>query len=172
MKKSPTTKSKSTAHSNIRLRGFFRVQITEDIGGKTKVVGDSGWRENQVTNLGIQDYLVNPLMGAAGKTVSHMALGTGGAPAASDTSLAGEITHATNSRKTVSTSVVSSKTAQFTAAFASAASFITATANISNIGLFHTSTTAGGTLFAGNTYTSSSLATNQSVNATYQIRFS
>lgn len=161
-------KTKSIHKDGLKLRGFFRVQITE----AGKVVGDSGWKENQVTNLGIQDYLVNPLMGAAGKTVSHMALGTGGAPAASDTSLSGEITHATNSRKTVSTSVVSSKTAQFTAAFNSSDSFVTATANISNIGLFHTSTTAAGTLFAGNTYTSSSLATNQNVNATYQIRFS
>lgn len=170
---STATKTRKNIHrDHIKLRGFFRVNITEHKNGKEVIVGDSGWRENQVTNLGIQDYLVNPLMGAAGKNVSHMALGTGGAPAAADTTLAGEITHASNSRKTVSTSVVSSKTAQFTAAFASSASFVTASVNISNIGLFHTSTTAGGTLFAGNTYTSSSLATNQNVNATYQIRFS
>jgi hypothetical protein len=60
-----------------------------------------------------------------------------------------------------------------TATFASANSFITATASISNIGLFQTSgpTTASGTLYAGNTYTSSSLATNQNVNATYTITF-
>jgi hypothetical protein len=161
-------KSRKGAHSNIRLRGFFRLQITEE----GKIVGDSGWKENQVTNLGIQDYLVNPLMGASGKNVSHMALGTGAAPASDATSLSGEITHATNSRKTVSTSVVSSRTAQFTAAFNSADSFVTTTINISNIGLFHTSTTAAGTIFAGNTYASSSLATNQNVNATYQIRFS
>ncbi len=177
MKTSTKTKS-SVPHSKVHLRGFFRVQIVEERGKSGKmlksprVVGDTGWRENQVTNLGIQDYLVNPIMGAAGKTVSHMALGTGGAPASNDTGLSGEITHASNSRKTVSTSVVASRTAQFTAAFASSASFVTNTANISNIGLFHTSTTAAGTLFAGNTYTSSSLATNQSVNATYQIRFS
>lgn len=170
--KTKRSSNKAVHHDGVRLRGFFRVQITEDANGKTRIVGDSGWRENQVTNLGIQDYLVNPLMGAAGKSVSHMALGTGGAPASNDTSLGGEITHAASSRKTVSTSVVSSRTAQFTAAFNSVDSFVTATANISNIGLFHTSTTAAGTLFAGNTYTSSSLATNQNVNATYQIRFS
>ena len=156
-----------------KLRGFFRVNLVEDSAdGKQKIVGDSGWRENQVTNLGIQDYLVDHLIGnAGGKAVTHMALGTGGAPAAADTSLAGEITHATNSRKTVSTSIVASKTGQFTAAFNSADSFVTASVNISNVGLFETSTTQGGTLFAGNTYTSSSLATNQNVNVTYQIRF-
>lgn len=161
-------KSKSAVKDGIKLKGFFRLQITEE----GKVVGDSGWRENQVTNDGISQYLVNALCNASPKSVSHLALGTGGAPAAGDTSLAGEITHAANSRKSVSTSSISSKTAQFTAAFNSADSFVTASVNISNIGLFHTSTTAAGTLFAGNTYTSSSLATNQNVNATYQIRFS
>jgi len=154
----------------IKVQGFFRVQITEDGKG---VVGDSGWRENQVTNLGIQDYLCDNLTGGAGgKSVTHVALGTGGAPASNATALPGELTHAAGARKAVSTSIVASRTAQFTAAFASSDSFVTASVNISNIGLFETSTTEGGTLFAGNTYTSSSLATNQNVNATYQIRFS
>lgn len=156
-------------HSGVRLRGFFRVQIED--GPTGKIVGDSGWRENQVTNDGIQDYLCTRLAGGTGKTVSHMALGTGTAPASNGTSLNGELTHVSDARKTVSSSIVSSRTAQFTAAFNSADSFITATANISNIGLFHTSTTAAGTIFAGNTYSSSSVATNQNVNATYQIRF-
>lgn len=150
-------------------RGFYRVQITEDGKG---VVGDSGWHENQVTNDGITQYLVNWLLGAtgSGKSVTHLALGTGGAPAAGDTALTGENTEAAG-RQAVSTSVVASKTAQFTGQFASANSFVTATRNISNIGLFNTSTAATGTLFAGNTYASSSCATNQNVNATYQIRF-
>lgn len=157
---------------NGKLKGFFRVNITEDVNGKQKIVGDSGWKENQVTNLGIQDYLVDNLLGASGsKSVSHMALGTGGAPASNATSLTGEITQATDSRKSVTTSVVDSRTAQFTAAFNSVDSFVTASLDISNVALFETSTTSGGTLFAGNTYTSSSLATNQNVNVTYQIRF-
>ena len=184
--------SKTTTHDGMRVRGFFRLQITEDgkvvgdsgIGADGKLIemgGGPGMRENQVTNLGIQNYVVNRLMGAAaGTTVGYMALGTGTAPAASDTTLNGENFHkstnsTTNSRASVSTSVVSSKTAQFTAAFNSANSFVTATANISNIGLFDsylTSLANVGTLFAGNTYASSSVATNQNVNATYQIQFS
>lgn len=168
-------------HDTAKLGGFFRLQIVED----GKVVGDSGvdekgnlingdgFRENQVTNLGIQDYLVQWLTaGSGGKNITHMALGTGTAPGSSATSMNGEITDASNSRKSVSSSIVASRTAQFTAAFNSVDSFITATKNISNIALFNTSTTNVGTLFAGNTYTSSSLATNQSVNATYQIRIS
>lgn len=152
---------KSNSHSSgLKVRGFFRVQITEDGKG---VMGDSGWRENQVTNLGIREYVVDWLTSGAGKSVSHMALGTGGAPASNATSLSGELTHSTSGRAAVSSSVVASGTAQFTGAFASANSFVTATANISNIGLFNVSTTGAGTLFAGNTFASSSCATNQSV---------
>lgn len=164
----------TTARDSVQVHGFFRVQVSEERGDGVKVVvGDSGWRKNQVVNLGFDQYLCQTLAGAAGsKTVSHMALGTGGAPAATDTSLAGEVTHATDSRKSVSTSTIASKTVQFTAAFNSAASWITANVNISNIGLFNVSQTSSGTIFAGNTYTSSTVATNQNVNATYQIRFS
>ena len=149
----------------IRVRGFYRVQITE----KDKLVGDSGWKENLVTNLGFNQYLVSALGSIAGsKYVSHAALGTGGAPAATDTALAGELAENVRSAVTAATSS-NSKTVRFTATFASANSFATATRNISNIGLFNSSST--GTLFAGNTYTSSAVATNQNVNATYDIIF-
>lgn len=160
-------------NSQTKVRGFFRLEITEKDPktGKDKVVGKTGWLKNQVTNLGIDAYLVDAIIGNSPITVSHMALGTGGAPASNATVLAGEITHAAGSRQAVTTSVVASRTAQFTGQFASANSFITAALNISNIGLWNTSTTEGGTLFAGNTYASSALATNQNVNATYQIRF-
>ena len=170
--------SKSKSHSDsMKVRGFFRVQLTEDGKG---VVGDSGWNENLVTNQGINDYLVTWLTsGAGGKYVQYAALGTGVAPIASDTTLSGENFHkstnaTTNSRASVSSSIIASATAQFTAAFASANSFVTATANIANIGLFNTYLTSlanAGVLFAGNIFASSSCATNQSVNATYQIRF-
>ncbi len=157
---------KTKGHSDgIKLQGFFRVQVTEDGKG---VIGDSGWQKNQVTNLGIQQYIVNWLTSGAGKSVTYMALGTGGAPASTDTTLSGELTHSTSGRAAVSSSIVASGTAQFTGAFASANSFVTATANISNIGLFNTSTTAVGTLFAGNTFASSSCATNQSVRSNWR----
>lgn len=156
------------------VRGFFRLNITEDKDGKEVVVGDSGLRENQVVNTGIRDFLVDHLLGDSGnsKSISHMALGTGSAPASNGTALQGEIEDASNSRKAVSTSVVASRTAQFTAQFASSASFVTASKAISNVGLFDSSAVTGGALFAGNTYTSSSLNTNQNVNVTYQVRLS
>lgn len=164
------SKSKNNVSTDsVKVHGFFRLQITEGKGSDTRVVGDSGWRKNTVTNLGFRDYLVDAIINNSPISVSHIALGTGGAPNATDTALAGEIMSSTQ-RGAVSTSIVASKTAQFTAGFASSDSFLTAASNLSNVGLFNSSTS--GTLFAGNTYTSSSCDTNQNVNVTYQIRFS
>jgi len=154
------------------VKGFSRVQITEDRDGKEVVVGDSGWSgPNQITNLGFLNFLVLSLGSSTGsKYVSYVALGTGSAPNATHTTLDGEIMDSTQ-RKAVTFGSVSSTTAQFTATFASSDSFLSAAAELSNIGLF-AATTTNDTLFAGNTYTSSSCDTNQNVNVTYQIRFS
>ncbi len=148
----------------IKVKGAFRINITED--GEIK--GDSGWMGNAVVNLGFNHYLVSTLGAVAGsKQISHAGLGTGTQPGAAATSLEGE----TDKRTTVTAATTTgSKTLRLTATFGSSDSFVTATRNISNIGLFNTS--AGGTVFAGNTYASSSCATNQDVNATYDIIFS
>lgn len=157
---------KTRCHSDgLAVKGFFRVQLTEEGKG---VVGDSGWTQNQVTDLGIRQYVVDWLCSGAGKSITYMALGTGTVVGAAATALIGELTHSTSGRANCSSagsSIIASGTAQFTGAFASAASFVTTTANISCIGLYNTSTTNVGTLFAGNTFASSSCATNQSVNA-------
>jgi hypothetical protein len=158
-----------------KVRGMFRIQIEEN----GEIVGNSGWRKNLITNLGFNQYIVSRLgTGLTGSQVSHAALGTGAAPAATDTTLSGEVS--TNGSGSVVRAAVTAATSSNskalvnTATFSSANSFLTASANISNIGLFGVSgpTTASGTLFAGNTYASSTLATNQNVNVTYQINFS
>lgn len=150
----------------IKIKGMFRLKITDS----DRIIGDTGWRENQVTNLGFNQYLVSALGSISGsKYISHAAVGTGGAPAATDTALAGE--QSVRNAVTAATSS-GSKTVRFTGTFASADSFVTASKNLSNIGLFNTSTAAGGTLFAGNTYASSAVATNQNLNYTYDIIFS
>jgi hypothetical protein len=152
----------------IGIHGFSRVQIEQD----GKIVGDSGFvGPNQITNLGFLNFLVKNLGQSAGSVqIGYVALGTGGAPASNATTLPGEIMSSTQ-RKTVTFASVSSTTAQFTATFSSSDSFLSAAANLSNIGLYFSSET-NDTLFAGNTYTSSSCDTNQNVNVTYQIRFS
>lgn len=163
------SKKSNGTTDNVKLRGFFRVQLTE--AGKG-VVGDSGWNENQTTDNGVRDYLVKAMLGSAGSlSVSYLGLGTGTAPGTTATTLDGELFHnstnaTVNSRASATTSITASRTAVMTAAFLSANSFVTATANISNVGLFNsylTSLANVGTLLAGNTFASSSCATNQSV---------
>jgi hypothetical protein len=147
----------------VRVRGFFRVQIEDEEFG---TVGDTGWRENQITNLGFLN-VVNQLgTSLTGSKHSHLALGSGGAPASNATTLPGEV----EVRAALTAASSGSTALQMTATFASSASFVTNTQNISNIGVFGTS--SGGTLLSGNTYASSSCATNQAVNATYTWTFS
>ena len=151
-------------NDGIRVKGSFRLNITED----GKVVGDSGWYENVVTNDGFLGYLVKLIGGISGSSqIGYAALGTGGAPATNATTLTGEL--ASRAAVTAASSS-SSKAVQFTATFSSSDSFVAGTSNISNIGLFATNTS--GTLFSGNTYASSSCATNQDVNVTYVLSFS
>ena len=152
----------------IRARGFYRLQICEQDG---RVAGDSGWRENTVVNLGFQDYLAATLGAVAGsKQITFAMLGTGTAPGATDTSLNGEITDVAATRCAVTPTTIASKTVQF--AFTLSSAVYTAAKTIQNVGLInHSSTATAGTIFSGNTYTTSALATNQSVNGSYQIRF-
>ncbi len=151
----------------IKILGFSRVRLR---GSDGKLEGDSGWTgPNEITNTGFQEYLVHAIMSTAThEFVSAMALGTGTEPGAANTSLAGEV----EKRQTVSPSVVASKTAQFNATFDSGLSFVTDTQNIRNVGLFYFTSAGSGSIFAGNTYASSSCATNQQVEVSYQIRFS
>lgn len=161
-------KAIAVPRDGIKVRGFYRVQIM-DPEDEFKPVGDSGWLENLITNEGKLGFLVKLLGSLAGSSqISHMALGTGGAPIATDTTLAGE----QSVRTAVTAASNGSTSVQFTATFSSAGSFVTATKNLSNIGLFGTVTAAAGTIFAGNTYASSACATNQNVNCTYTITFS
>lgn len=160
-------KSKCTKDT-INAKGFFRLNIVEN----GKVVGDSGWLENQVVDLGFSHYLVDLLgQGANSKQISRMMLGTGTAPNATHNTLNGELNTATYTRTTVTFANVGSKTARFTATFASANSHITAAVTLQNIGIIN-NTTSAGTMMAGNTYSTSQWNTNQDLNATYEIRFS
>ena len=149
----------------LTLRGFYRLKLGEEKNGKTVIVGDSGWHENQVTNLGFQNYVCALIGGLAGsKQVGAVVIGTGGAPATGDTALAGETV-----RQSCGNATVASKTMRATAAIASGA-HPGGTPNISNIALIET-TASGGTIMCGNTYASSTWNSNQGLSATYELRF-
>lgn len=153
-------------NDGIKARGRFRLQITED----GKVVGDSGWRKNQITNDGFNEYLVKNLAdGLTGVDVTHITLGTGGVPNVTATTLPGEALEASKRATVTAASSSSSKTVRFTATFESSDGFVTTNTNISNVGLVNSVTS--GSLFAGNTYASSTCASNQNVNCTYDVSF-
>ena len=162
----------------LKVKGMFRINITENRDGKEVVTGDSGWHENLITNVGFLNMVNQMGTSLTGSKLSYAALGTGGAPNATDTTQSGEVS--TNGSGSVVRAALtaatssSSKTLRNTATFSSSNSFITASANISNVGLWQTSgpITSSGSLMQGNTYTSSALATNQNVNLTYDLIFS
>ena len=151
------------------MKGFYRLQVKEaDKNGKMKVVGDTNWLENTVTNYGFDQAVCTQVGGAAGVAPTHLALGTGTAPGAAATTLEGEIGATSDgTRMVLTTSVVSSKTLRMTGSLNS--NIIGAASTIRNIGVFGHS--SSGTVMSGNTYATSQLATNQTCNATYEWRF-
>ena len=150
----------------INLKGFFHVHIKDADG---RLIGDSGVVPNIVTDLGFQDYLCALVTKTTGsKQVTHVALGTGTATNITHTQLNGEIMSSTQ-RQAVTVAVsADSRKARMTATFA--AGFLSTTSNVQNIGLYNSS--AAGTLMCGNSFASSSCASNQAVNVTYDLIFS
>jgi hypothetical protein len=161
--------AKETAHDGVQLRGFFRLQVEDESG---EIVGDSGWKKNQITNLGVQQYLAYSLGSLAGsKYISYAGIGEGTEPGAADTALESEVT-GTNSivqRASVARASTGSTGLRCTGTFDSDNSWCVATEDIANIGLFRSST--GDTIFAGNTFASTNVNTNQNANFTYDITF-
>lgn len=156
----------------LKVKGCFRVQLTED----GDVVGDSGWTENAIHANGFKDYLQAIFSKEANSLqVGFITVGSGSAAlTTTDNTLAGELKDVTNFRQAVTTSTSGSTSVSYTATFGSALLTVehTGTQGIANIGLFNASLTDSATMFAGQTFTQSNWATNQSVNATYQITFS
>jgi len=155
--------AKRCKKDTMHVKGFARVQLVDADTGR--IIGDSGWHRNQVVNDGFAQYVCGSIGAIAGsKQVAYMAIGTGTAPNATSTSLHGE----TGVRVTTSNACIDSKTLQCTCQFAG--SDMGGTCTIQNVALCNTN--SGGTILCGVTYTTSQWASNQNVNATYQLRFS
>lgn len=149
------------ANENIAIKGFFRLQIVDK---KTKkVVGDSGWKQNQVTNYGLNSCVVAAPIGAASVQAAGIMLGNGTVPASDATALPGSNTDYYSAF--AQSSVIASLTARMTQSFDGTLG----AATLANIGIFAASS---GTILAGNTFASSALATTQDVNCTYELRYS
>ena len=152
-------KKKTT--EDISIKGFFRVQLKDKETGK--IVGDTGYMANQITNYGLANCLVGGPAGA-GSTVqiAGAMLGSGTNPASDATALDGANT---DYYSTVGEAINGSTQAQFTQSFDGTLG----AATIANVALLAAS---DGSVIAGKTFASSALATTQDVNLTYNLNYS
>ena len=151
----------------IKMRGMFLVQFLED----GKIVRDLGWRENQITDGGILQFLVNALLPlATGKKIGWMSVGLGGAPIPGDNVLEDEI----STRSAVTGTAIGSNKARFLAIFPSSSCLSAHPVTISNVGLFDSDIVATSVLFSGgliDPLQNRIWLVNQAVNVTYDIEF-
>lgn len=147
---------------SITVEGFYRVMLRDVRTGKEIY---SPWRKNAITADGFQNYIVGTAGAIAGsKTVSHMQVATQTtAPSSSQTSASGEF----EARKATTNTFVANGTLRATA------SWNTNEATQSNLGgvaLYNTS--SGGTCGSVATFSTSAKTTDQTLNITYEWRFS
>lgn len=147
----------------IRIKGFFRAQIVDTVTGK--VVGDSGWTPNQITNYGLNSCFLPAAFGVTDSVVAAgLILGSGTNPASNTASLPGSFT---NQYSTFGAAINASTQVALTQTFAGS-NFAT-TATFQNIGILAAST---GSLLAGKTISASStVGTNQNINVTYNLNY-
>lgn len=154
---------KKSGGSRVVVRGFLRVQSSDPKTGK--VIADSGWVQNKLTNAGLTQLALLLASGtSSGYCVGYAALGTQNtAVDMSQTDLVGR----TNSFRAVTLSTSGTCTLTATASFSS--SDLGGACNVAAAGLYKTNT--AGSLIACQTFATSAWATNQDFNLTYQIRF-
>ena len=146
-----------------RIKGFFNIQIKEKKSGK--IVGDSGWCRNTLTNNGLNAIAAIAIGATGSYAVGFAAIGKG-----TDSIVAGDtgLTSVQNKYLAVDPSSVATGTARCTVSFDGSDN--SATLTIGEIGLF--SSAGAGAMLAGNTFTTSQMTTDQTLNATYELRFS
>lgn len=160
------TKKQKINTSDVSVKGMFKLQILDK---KTrKIVGDSGWCQNQVTAKGFNDMLAGCIIGQANSVQARSAVLATQSTAVNSThiSLAGTCLTAVS----VSPSTVADGTARMTCSF-DGANLTTATVTIGTIGL-HFNSNITNSMLAGQTYATSQFTSDQDVNATYEIRLS
>lgn len=146
----------------LKVRGFYRLSLKNLRTGKEET---TPWRENAITADGFQNYIVGPIGAIAGsKTVTHLQVATQTtAPSSSQTSASGEF----EARKGTTNSFVANGTLRATA------SWNTNEATQSTLGavaIYNTS--SGGTCGSVATFSTSNKTTDQTLNITYEWRFS
>jgi hypothetical protein len=147
---------------SVQVSGFYRLMMRNVRTGK-KVY--TPWRKNVITADGFQSYIVQSIgSGLTGKLVSHMQLATQtAAPTSSQTSATGEF----EARKAVTNSFVANGTLRATASWNTNEATQSA---VGAVALYNTS--SAGTAGSIATFTASTKTTDQTLNVTYEWRFS
>ena len=148
----------------VQVKGFYRLMLHDHKSGR-KIY--TPWRKNAITADGFQNYIVGTAGAVAGsKTISHMQVATQTTvPTSSQTSASGEF----EVRKATTNTFVANGTLRATA------SWNTNEATQSTLGgvaLYNTSTAAVGTCGSVATFSTSNKTTDQTLNITYEWRFS
>lgn len=139
--------------SEVRIRGFSRVQLGEvQPDGPPRIVGDSGWLHNTITNDGRNNYLAARVGSLTqGKNPQNLQLATQStAVDATQETLVGE----TRVRKILTASTIATGTLRMTASWSSTDN--TAAITIGSIAVYNVS--SGGTMGSGQTFTTSQWA--------------
>ena len=163
---SRSRKRRGGVHSVVHIRGFARIQMGErDARGHLRIVGDSGWTKNTITNEGRNAYIAAQVGNVSGsKLVSHLQLATQStAVDATSTALVGE----TRVRKALTASTLATGTLRMTASWSSTDN--AAAITIGSIAVYNTSSL--GTMGSGQSFNTSQWASNQDLSATYEWRF-
>jgi hypothetical protein len=168
-------KKKEVPEAVIGIGGRFRVNIVNPDGS---IAGDSGWKKNVLTNVGVNDAILGRFMGLAASTqkIGYFALGRGQASITVGTDsmasqCAGGTMVAVTTAASLRTASSDGATARYTANFTSNA--FAASTTVGQAGLHFTTSGASSTaLICAATFASSTVATNQAINCSYDVIFS
>ena len=150
--------------TKVGVKGFFRAQTVDKKTGK--FIADSGWNENTMTNNGLNNACAGMSIGATGSyAAGFMQIGKG---TDANNATMTDLKSGENKFLAITPSTVATGTARATCSFDGSDN--SATLTIGEIGLFKTD--SAGSMIAANTFTTSQMTTDQTLNATYELRFS
>lgn len=154
---------------SLKVKGFFRAQIVDKKG---RIVGNSGWKKNTITVDGWGKCIAgNPMKHSNSYQAGYGILGTGvDAVLSNASSVIGTLNADAAAYISLATQAMSSAASGGTARATFQYDGSLGSGNIAQVCL-HSAQTIGG-MVCGNTFASSALATTQSCNITYELRFS
>lgn len=155
-------KGRKQQGQTLQVRGFVRAALVDQRTGEIRV---GPWTENAITADGFQSYIVQSIgSGLTGKQVGYMQLATQtDAPSSSQTAASGEF----EARKSTTNSFVANGTLRATASWATNEA---TQSNVGAVALYNV--TSAGTAGSVATFASSAKSTTQTLNLTYEWRFS